>query len=139
MDFNLVRFVDCDAFTNILNKLVSTISSPMPEIELTKDPIGANRGKALSEQAGILAGKARRYYHSRYYTPPYRPTNANWEITFRALGWKRRTVEKFWKVFCRINTSLDGAIKLHEFLDFFNLDWTPLTERCFTYFDTTGG
>ena len=111
----------------------------MPEVELKKDPLGANRGKSFREQVGILSKKVKKHLHDKYYIPPYRPTNKNWEVTFSALGWKRDTIEKFWRLFCRINKSLDGAIKLEEFLDFFDLDWTPWTERCFTYFDTTGG
>jgi Ca2+-binding EF-hand superfamily protein len=59
-------------------------------------------------------------------------------MTFSALGWKRYIIEKFWRLFCKINHS-SGAIKLEHFLDFFDLDWTKWTERCFTYFDTTGG
>eukprot|EP00985_Skeletonema_marinoi_P010037 scaffold4729_cov95-Skeletonema_marinoi.AAC.2 len=110
----------------------------MPEVERLRDPIGANRGKSLREHASILSQKAQKHYHEKYFIPPYRPTNRNWEMTFAALGWKRRTIEKFWKIFCKINRS-SGAIQLEHFLDFFDLDWTNWTERCFTYFDTTGG
>lgn len=110
----------------------------MPEVERLRDPIGANRGKSLREHASILSQKAQKHYHEKYFIPPYRPTNRNWEMTFAALGWKRRTIEKFWKLFCKINHS-SGAIQLEHFLDFFDLDWSNWTERCFTYFDTTGG
>lgn len=110
----------------------------MPEVERLRDPIGANRGKSLREHASILSKKAQKHYNEKYFIPPYRPTNRNWEMTFAALGWKRRTIEKFWRLFCKINHS-SGAIQLEHFLDFFDLDWTRWTERCFTYFDTTGG
>ncbi|KAL7431718.1 hypothetical protein ACHAXM_004563 [Skeletonema potamos] len=110
----------------------------MPEVERLRDPIGANRGKSLREHASIVSKKAQNHYHEKYFIPPYRPTNRNWEMTFAALGWNRRTIEKFWKLFCKINHS-SGAIQLEHFLDFFDLDWTKWTERCFTYFDTTGG
>jgi Ca2+-binding EF-hand superfamily protein len=110
----------------------------MPEVERLRDPIGANRGKSLREHASTLSKNAKKQYHEKYFIPPYRPTNRNWEMTFAALGWKRRTIEKFWKLFCKINHS-SGAIQLEHFLDFFDLDWTKWTERCFTYFDTTGG
>ena len=110
----------------------------MPEAERLRDPIGANRGKSIREHASILGKKAKKHYNEKYYIPPYRPSNRNWEMTFAALGWKRRTIEKFWKMFCRINHS-SGAIQLEHFLDFFDLDWTKWTERCFSYFDTTGG
>ena len=111
----------------------------MPERELGRDPFGANRGKSFQEHVGILTDKVKKHVNDKHYIPPYRPTNKNWEITFAALGWKRVTIEKFWRLFCQINKSLNGAIKLEEFLDFFDLDWTPWTERCFAYFDTTGG
>eukprot|EP00986_Skeletonema_menzelii_P002387 scaffold647_cov150-Skeletonema_menzelii.AAC.34 len=110
----------------------------MPEVERLRDPIGANRGKSLREHATILSKKAQKHYHEKYFIPPYRPSNRNWEMTFAALGWKRQTIEKFWKIFCKINHS-SSAIQLEHFLDFFDLDWTNWTERCFTYFDTTGG
>lgn len=76
--------------------------------------------------------------HDKYYIPPYRPTNRNWEMTFASLGYNRRTIEKFWRLFCQINHST-GAIQLEHFLEHFDLDWTPWTERCFKHFDTTGG
>jgi Ca2+-binding EF-hand superfamily protein len=107
--------------------------------ETSRDPFGANRGKTFRQHADSLSSTLKKRIHDKYYIPPYRPVNRNWEITFASLGWKRRTIQKFWRLFCRINVSLDGAIKLDEFLDFFDLDWTPWTERCFRYFDTTGG
>jgi Ca2+-binding EF-hand superfamily protein len=111
----------------------------MPEVERSRDPLGANRGKTFRQHADSISSTLKKHIHDKYYIPPYRPVNRNWEITFASLGWKRRTIQKFWRLFCRINTSLDGAIKLEEFLDYFDLDWTPWTERTFRYFDTTGG
>lgn len=111
----------------------------MPEEERRRDPLGANRGKTMRQHASRMSGAVKKHIHDKYYIPPYRPVNRNWEITFASLGWKRRTIQKFWRLYCRINTSHDGGIKLEEFLYFFDLDWTPWTERCFRYFDTTGG
>jgi Ca2+-binding EF-hand superfamily protein len=111
----------------------------MPEEERRSDPFGAGRGKTVRQHADSISGKLKKHLHDKYYIPPYRSVNRNWEITFASLGWKRRTIQKFWRLFCQINVCRDGAIKLEEFLDFFDLDWTPWTERCFRYFDTTGG
>ncbi len=72
-------------------------------------------------------------------TPVYKPTNKQWEVTFRALGWDRKTVEEFWTLFCRINNSRTGEITIFEFLNYFNLDRSQYVEKCFEYFDTTGG
>lgn len=110
----------------------------MPEKERVRDPLGANRGKSFRQHAQTITSKAKKHYVEKYYIPPYRPSNRNWEMTFAALGWKRRTIEKFWRLFCKINRS-SGAIQLEHFLDYFDLDWTKWTERCFKYFDTTGG
>ena len=71
--------------------------------------------------------------------PPYQPSNAHWEITFSALGWGRETINKFWVVFCKINRSRSQEITVFEFLHYFNLDRTDYVEKCFEYFDTTGG
>ncbi|KAL3797506.1 hypothetical protein HJC23_009870 [Cyclotella cryptica] len=111
----------------------------MPEVELRRDPLGANRGRTIRQRADSVSDRIKKHLHDKYYIPPYRPTNRNWEITFASLGWKRHIIQKFWRLFCQINVSRDGGIKLNEFLDFFDLDWTPWTERCFSYFDTTGG
>ena len=110
----------------------------MPEVELRRDPLGANRGKSFREQASIATTRAKEHAHNKYYTPPYRPTNRNWEMTFAALGYNRKTIEKFWRIFCQINHS-SGAIQLEHFLKHFDLDWNPWTERCFNHFDTTSG
>ena len=110
----------------------------MPEIEFRRDPIGANRGKSATQHAQLAASRAKTHYHNKYYIPPYRPTNRQWEITFASLGFNRKTIEKFWRLFCRINHS-SGAIQLEHFLRHFRLEWTHWTERCFKYFDTTGG
>ena len=111
----------------------------MPEVEKSRDPLGAGRGKTIRQHADSISYQIKKHIHDKYYIPPYRPVNRNWEITFASLGWKRRTIQKFWRLFCQVNVSRDGSIKLNEFLAFFNLDWTPWTERCFAYFDTTGG
>lgn len=111
----------------------------MPEVESGRDPFGANRGETIKQRADGLSGRIRKHLHDKYYIPPYRPNNRNWEITFASLGWKRRTIQKFWRLYCQINVSRDGGIKLEEFLDFFELDMTPTTERCFEYWNTTGG
>ena len=74
----------------------------------------------------------------RFNTPTY-PINPHWEITFSALGWTRQTTETFWMVFCRINQSRSGEISMFEFLSYFDLDHSEYIEKCFKYFDTTGG
>lgn len=107
----------------------------MPEVELRRDPLGANRGKSFREQASILQDRVKTHLHNKYYIPP---TNREWEMTFASLGYNRKTIEKFWRLFCQINHS-SGAIQLQHFLYHFDLDWTPWTERCFRHFDTTGG
>eukprot|EP00956_Cyclotella_meneghiniana_P032057 scaffold86357_cov74-Cyclotella_meneghiniana.AAC.3 len=111
----------------------------MPEIERSRDPFLAGRGKTVRQHSQSLSTKLKKHLHDKYYIPPYRPHNREWELTFASLGWKRRTIQKFWRLFCKINVSRGGGITLEEFLDFFDLDWTPWTERCFRYFDTTGG
>ena len=110
----------------------------MPEVELSKDPLGAGRGATLREQAGTQIGRVRKHLHDKYYIPPYRPTNRNWEMTFASLGFNRKMIEKFWRIFCQIN-NCTGEIQLEHFLEHFDLDWTPWTKRAFLYFDTTGG
>ena len=71
-------------------------------------------------------------------TPVYKPTK-QWEVTFMAVGWSRKTIEDFWTLFCRINKSRTGEITIFEFLNYFNLDRSEYVEKCFHYFDTTGG
>ena len=72
-------------------------------------------------------------------TPYYKPVNKQWEITFRALGWNRDLVQSFWTIFYRINQSHSGEITSFEFCNYFNLDRSEYVEKCFEYFDTTGG
>ena len=55
-------------------------------------------------------------------TPIYQPTNQQWEVTFKTLGWDRSTIDDFWAVFCRINKSRTGEITIFEFLNYFDLD-----------------
>ena len=109
----------------------------MPEVELRKDPLGANRGKTLLEQAVDLSSQVKKQIHDKYYTPPYIPSNRHWEMTFASLGFTRKTIEKFWRLFCQINNCTD-SIHLEHFLEYFDLDWTSWNERCFSIFDTTG-
>jgi Ca2+-binding EF-hand superfamily protein len=69
----------------------------------------------------------------------YEPNNEHWELTFRELGWKPSTVELFYQVFHRMNTSCTGEVSFEEFICFFKLDKTKYTKRCFEYFDIIGG
>ena len=69
----------------------------------------------------------------------YQPTNEHWELAFKELGWSHQTIESFWKIFCRINSSCTGEISFTEFLEYFELHKTRYTKRCFEYFNTTGG
>lgn len=73
-------------------------------------------------------------------TPCYQPSDKE-AVTFQALGVSRSTIEAFWNVFCRINTSLSREISRREFLIYFKFDTgSPQNvNRCFEYFDTTGG
>ena len=71
--------------------------------------------------------------------PVYKPINKQWEVTFKSLGWHRNIIEEFWTLFCRINKSRSGEITMFEFLNYFNLDRSDYVEKCFDYFDTTGG
>jgi hypothetical protein len=73
-------------------------------------------------------------------TPIYNPSDyPQWGITFNAIGWNRNTIEDFWTLFCRINKSRTGEITIFEFLNYFNLDRSEYVDKCFYYFDTTGG
>mmetsp|Transcript_68822 Transcript_68822/g.102317 ORF Transcript_68822/g.102317 Transcript_68822/m.102317 type:complete len:410 (+) Transcript_68822:242-1471(+) len=111
----------------------------MPEEETSKDPLGVGRGKSYYDKLVEYSLAAKEHMQNAYYIPPYVPTNMHWEMTFSALGWDRETIEKFWVVFCRINKSLSGEITILEFLNYFNMDRAPYVEKCFSYFDTTGG
>ena len=73
-------------------------------------------------------------------TPCYQPSEAEAK-TFQALGFSRPTIEAFWVVFCRINTSLLGEISREEFYSYFNFGTgsSQFMDRCFEYFDVTGG
>lgn len=70
---------------------------------------------------------------------PYEPNNEHWESTFRELGWNPSTVEMFYQVFHRMNTSYTGEVSFEEFVQFFQLNKTKYTRRCFEYFDIIGG
>lgn len=69
----------------------------------------------------------------------YEPNNEHWESTFRELGWNPSTVEMFYQVFHRMNTSCNGEVSFEEFVQFFQLKKTKYTRRCFEYFDITDG
>ena len=88
-----------------------------------------------NEKLGDLRRAAQR---RNYNIPPYTPSKTHWTMTFAALRWDRSLVERFWAVFCRINTSLAGKISRAEFFTYFDLVQTPHANRCFSYFDTTG-
>ena len=75
----------------------------------------------------------------RICTPVYQPRDKHWEITFAALGLARPIIENLWGVFYRINKSKSGNIIIFEFLNYFNLDRSLYVEKCFEYFDVTGG
>ncbi len=111
----------------------------MPENELRRDPFGANLFSSLLELASDFSTRIKKCIDEYYYDPipPYRPTNKNWEATFASLGFNQSTIEKFWRLFCQIN-NCSGTIHLQQFLDYFNLDRTRWTERCFRYFDVSG-
>lgn len=112
----------------------------MPEVEEEKDPWGSGRGPGLVRTVSnraIEIGKKQLSKIPR--TPHYVPANPDWNIAFRALGLDYQIVKRFWKVFCKANSSRDGQICLLEFLTFFNLERTSYVEKTFAYFDTTGG
>lgn len=71
--------------------------------------------------------------------PIYQPNNEHWEATFRELGWSPSTVGLFYQVFHRLNTSCTGEVSFEEFINFFELQKTKYTRRCFEYFATAGG
>ena len=72
-------------------------------------------------------------------TPIYKPKVIEWEATFRALGFKRITIEKFWSIFYRVNKAKNGSMTMYEFLNYFDLDRSLYVEKCFEYFDVSGG
>ncbi|GMH63945.1 hypothetical protein TL16_g03846 [Triparma laevis f. inornata] len=71
--------------------------------------------------------------------PPYQPDNQDWEITFGALGLDYRTINKFWKIFYKMNKTHDGEVSIIEFMNYFDLNRTPYVVKCFAYCDTVGG
>ena len=75
----------------------------------------------------------------RICTPVYQPRDKHWEITFAALGLTRQIIESLWAVFYRINKSKCGELSILEFLNHFNFDRSLYVEKCFEYFDVTGG
>jgi len=112
----------------------------MPEEEIPgNDPWGSQRGPSLVTKLTNYITMAINDVHERYHVPTYRPKGSHWDMTFTALGFPPSTVQKFWIVFCRINKSRSGEISILEFLNYFNLDRTSYVEKCFSYFDTTGG
>lgn len=111
----------------------------MPEDETGNDPFGSFRSESIFISLGRSLKKFWIERKKRMFIPPYRAKNIHWEITFRALGWSKETIQKFWIIFCRINRSRTGEITIIEFLNYFNLDRTQYVQKCFEYFDTTGG
>jgi hypothetical protein len=111
----------------------------MPGIEVQRAPFGANLGSSVNEWARDLSTRIKERIHEKYKDPipPYSPTNKQWEDCFASIGFKRGTIEKLWRLFCLISNCTD-RIGIEHFLTYFNLDWTPCTERCFQYFDATG-
>jgi len=83
-------------------------------LEQKEEIFGTGRGRTLLETASRKTHIAIEQIRSRYYTPQYEINNAHVEATFASLGWKRKTIDQFWAVFCLINTSLDGEISKDE-------------------------
>ena len=114
----------------------------MPEVETGMDPWLSRRHSKCFSQCKALWSIFTKHWNQncrRHKIPPYRPTNPDWNIAFRALGLDYSTVKKFWHYFCQVNISQDGQICMDEFLKFFGLDRTAYIEKTFQYFDTTGG
>lgn len=91
------------------------------------------------------ASATRKSLLARVFTPSntttYQPTNVQWEVTFKALGWNRDTIEQFWQIFTRMNQSKSGEITPLEFYTFFDMEdkaSLDYIEKCFSYFDSTG-
>jgi len=68
-----------------------------------------------------------------------RINSQDWDITFKALGLNYKQVNKFWRVFYKINKSGDGEVSLIEFMNYFDLERTTYVEKAFSYCDTVGG
>ena len=114
----------------------------MPEQkDATEEIFGTGRGRTLVDTAKRKTYHAIQQVRLRNYIPPYEIKNTHVEATFAALGWKRKTVERLWVAFCRINKSLDEEITRDEFIQYFAADFQQshsYIDKCFQYFDTTG-
>ena len=114
----------------------------MPEQkDATEEIFGTGRGRTLVDTAKRKTNHAIQQVRLRNYIPPYEIKNTHVEATFAALGWKRKTVERLWVAFCRINKSLDEEITRDEFIQYFAADFQQshsYIDKCFQYFDTTG-
>lgn len=75
----------------------------------------------------------------RICTPVYKPKDKHWEIAFAALVLTRQIIEHLWTVFYLINKSNSGDLSIFEFLNYFRFDRSLYVEKCFEYFDVTGG
>ena len=115
----------------------------MPEVEVGNDPWLSNRGqnliKTFSKRTLAIVESQWDNYRQKRRIPPYKPTNPDWNIAFRALGLDYATIKRFWNIFCKANKSRDGQICMDEFLEYFRLDRTGYVEKTFHYFDATGG
>ena len=114
----------------------------MPEQkDATEEIFGTGRGRTLIDTASRKTHHAIQQVRLRNYIPPYEVKDAHVEATFAALGWKRKTIERLWVSFCRINKSFDGHITRDEFIRYFQQDFQQsysYIDKCFQYFDTTG-
>ena len=119
----------------------------MPEQkDATEEIFGTGGGRTLVDTAKTKTNRAIQQVRLRNYIPPYEIKNTHVEATFAALGWKRKTVERLWVVFCRIrqarnNKTFDGEITKDAFIQYFRDDFQQsqsYIEKCFQYFDTTG-
>ena len=114
----------------------------MPEQkDATEEIFGTGKGRTLVDTAKRKTNHAIQQVRLRNYIPPYEIKNTHVEATFAALGWKRKTVERLWVAFCRINKSLDEEITRDEFIQYFAADFQQshsYIDKCFQYFDTTG-
>ncbi len=106
--------------------------------EMVRAPFGANFGSSSQEWARDLSTRIKRRIHEKQKDPipPYSPTNKQWEDCFASMGFKRCTIEKFWHLFHQINRCT-GTVRMEHFFEYFCLDRTPWTERCFRYFNAT--
>ena len=111
----------------------------MPEDQWNRGQNDSFRRESLLQQVFRPLHESFIEWKKMIIIPPYQSKNIHWDITFKALGWKSDIIEKFWVIFCRINKSRSGEITILEFLNYFNLDRTQYVEKCFEYFDTTGG